>query len=120
MTSKELETKLRAEISDDIRIKEHPKLVGISNVFWRTDEICPCPTFDIRDTYDASYTFEFPNGYIAPHNSVESVVNKVTDYINFMQSPDGDQFKIDEAKLDPKVNIIEQTIQPLNEGSFTV
>jgi len=35
MTSKELEIKLRAEISDDIRIKEHATLAGISNVFWR-------------------------------------------------------------------------------------
>ena len=60
MTSKELEVKLRAEINDDIRIYEHKSLAGISNVFWREHEVCPCPTFDVRDEYNPNYTYEFP------------------------------------------------------------
>lgn len=116
MTSKQLEAKLRAEIHDDIRIKEHPTLAGISNVFWRTDEICPCPTFEVKETFDPSYTFEFPNGYVAPHNSIESVTNKVSAYIDFIQSEEGNAMKADLAKPEEKLNFIEGSpIQPLNE-----
>lgn len=111
MTSKQLETKLREEIHDDIRIIEHPKLAGLSNVFWRAIEVCPCPTFDVREKYDASYRFEFPNGVSAEHNSEEMVRAKVQGYIDFMESEEGQKLLEDEAKPEAKVNFVDA---PLN------
>lgn len=122
MTSKELETKLRAELSDDIRIYEHKSLAGISNVFWRTEEICPCPTFDVREAHDTSYTFEFPNGMIGIHNSVESVTEKVKNVINFMESEEGKNFVKEEKNPDIKgvFHELDNTPKPLNESNITV
>ena len=118
MTSKELEVKLRAEISDDVRIKEHPKLAGISNVFWREHEVCPCPTFEVRDTHDISYTYEFPNGMIGIHNSLESITSKLNQTIEFFSSEEGKKFEEDEKKPDSKINFaLNQEIQLLNEGN---
>lgn len=114
MTSKELETKLRAEIHDDIRIKEHPRLNGISNVFWRTNEICPCPTFEVREDFDPGYTFEFPDGFVVPHNSVKSITGKVLEEIEFWKSEEGGKLLEDEAKLEERVSFIEvQEVKPL-------
>ncbi len=121
MTSKELEIKLRAEISDDIRIKEHATLAGISNVFWRQYEICPCPTFDVRDVYDEKYTYEFPNGMLGIHNAVDSVSAKVKNTIDFFTSDEGKQLEEDERKPEPKIFFNQNNeIKPLNEGNITV
>lgn len=121
MTSKELEVKLRAEINDDIRIYEHKSLAGISNVFWREHEVCPCPTFDVRDEYNPNYTYEFPNGMLGIHNAVDSVTSKVKQTIEFFSSEEGKQLQEDEKKADAKVIFVENnTIQPLNEGNSTI
>lgn len=120
MTAKELEVKLRAEISDDIRIKEHPTLVGLSNIFWQVHEICPCPTFDVRQERDLNYKFTFPNGMQGIHNSVDMIEAKVKDAIAFFTSPEGDELLADEALPEAKINFIEHQIKPLNEGSVTV
>lgn len=121
MTSKELEVKLRAEIHDDIRIKEHPSLVGISNVFWRQHEVCPCPTFDVREVFDEKYTFEFPNGMLGMHNAVDSITSKLKQTIEFFSSEEGKQLEEDEKKPFAKVVFAENTNpQPLNEGNITI
>lgn len=114
MTSKELEVKLRAEISDDIRIKEHASLPAISNIFWRQYEVCPCPTFDVRDTYDPSYTYEFPNGMIGMHNAVDNITAKINSTIEFFTSEEGKQLEDDEKKPDAKIFFNENNeIKPL-------
>lgn len=121
MTSKELEVKLRAEISDDIRIYEHKSLAGISNVFWRQYEVCPCPTFDVREEHNPSYTYEFPNGMLGVHNSVESVTQKVKATIEFFTSEEGKQLEEDEKKPEAKIFFNENNeIKPLDEGIITV
>lgn len=117
MTSKELETKLRAEISDDVRIKEHGSLAGISNVFWRQYEVCPCPTFDVREKYDTSYTFEFPNGILGTHNALDNIALKVQATIDFFTSEEGKQLEEDERKPEAKIVFNQNSqIQPLNEA----
>lgn len=122
MTSKELEKKLREEISDDVRIYEHKSLPGISNVFWRTEEICPCPTFDVRESHDPSYVFEFPNGMIGIHNSVESITFKLKNVIDFMESEEGKKFVEEEKTPESKAifHELDNTPKPLNEGNITV
>lgn len=116
MTSKELEIKLRAEISDDVRIKEHPTLPAISNIFWRQYEVCPCPTFDVREAHDIEYTYEFPNGMLGIHNSLEYITAKLTKTIEFFSSEEGKQLEEDEKKADYKVFFNENNeIKPLNE-----
>ena len=104
MKSIELEKKLRSELDDDIRIKEHATLAGISNVFWRQYEVCPCPTFDVRDLTDLSYVFEFPNGMMGVHNSIESIIHKVKQTIKFFSSDEGKQLEEDEKKPEVKAN----------------
>lgn len=118
MNSKQLEKLLRDNVHDDVRIKEHPTLVGISNVFWRTYEICPCPTFEVRESFDPSYTYEFPNGFVAAHNSVESITKKLEETISFFSSEEGKQLEADEKKVYKDANVIE--IKPLDEGNITV
>ena len=121
MTSKELEFKLRAEVSDDIRIKEHASLPGISNVFWRQYEVCPCPTFEVRETFNPNYIYEFPNGIMGVHNAVDNITLKVQATIEFFSSEQGKQLEDDEKKPDAKVFFNENNeIQPLNEGNITV
>jgi hypothetical protein len=121
MTSKELEAKLRAEVSDDIRIKEHASLAGISNVFWRQYEVCPCPTFDVRDEYNQSYTYEFPNGMFGIHNAVDSITAKVQATIDYFTSEEGAQLEEDEKKPDAKIFFNQNNeITPLNEGNITI
>lgn len=121
MTSKELEVKLRKEVNDDIRIYEHKSLAGISNVFWRTEEICPCPTFDVRDEYNPGYTFEFPNGIVGIHNSVDSVTEKVKNVISYFESEEGKIFLEDEKKPEEKLNFTENlNTLKLDEGNITV
>lgn len=119
MHSKELEKILREEINDDVRIKEHPSLAGISNVFWRTHEVCPCPTFDVRDTFDTGYYFEFPNGYIGYHNSVEMVKEKTKAIVEFFSSEEGKELLTDEAKQ-KAIEVVNNVPKPLDEGSITV
>jgi hypothetical protein len=121
MTSKELEVKLRAEISDDIRIKEHASLPAISNIFWRHHEICPCPTFDVRDTYDQSYNYEFPNGMLGIHNAVDNITLKVQATIDFFNSEEGETLEADERKPDVKIFFNENNqIKPLNESNLAI
>lgn len=118
MTSKELEIKLRAEISDDVRIKEHPTLPAISNIFWRQYEVCPCPTFDVREAHDPNYTYEFPNGMFGMHNSVESITSKLNQAVEFFTSEEGAKLEEDEKKPDAKIFFNQNNeITPLNEGN---
>jgi len=121
MTSKELEVKLRAEVSDDVRIKEHTSLAGISNIFWRQYEVCPCPTFDVRDKYNPSYTYEFPNGMLGIHNAVDNITDKVKATMEFFLSEEGQKLEEDEKKPDARVSFVENnTIKPLDEGTITI
>lgn len=121
MTSKELETKLRKEIHDDVRIYEHKSLAGLSNVFWREHEVCPCPTFDVREEYNQNYTFEFPNGMLGIHNGVDNITLKVQATIDFFTSEEGKQFEVDEKKPDMKIFFNENNeIKPLNESNIAI
>ena len=119
MHSKELEKILREEIHDDIRIKEHPTLAGISNVFWRTHEVCPCPTFDVREKFDMGYYFEFPNGYIGYHNSAEMVKLKSKAIVDFFSSDEGSELLDDERKS-KAIEIVNNVPKPLDESNITI
>jgi hypothetical protein len=122
MTSRELEVKLRAEIDEDIRIKEHPKLNGLSNIFWRTEEICPCPTFDVRENQESGYMFEFPWGTVAEHNSVNKITALLTEKIAYYKSDDYKELQEAERVEDVKVSFGENNLSltPLNESNSTI
>ena len=122
MTSKELEKYLQTEIDSNIVIREHPKLAGLSNIFWCNEEICPCPTFDVRPEQDSRYTYEFPWGTVAEHNSVAKITELLKDKIAFFRSPEYQELLKDEMSPDARVVFHEATInlKPLDESTSTI
>lgn len=62
---------------------------GLSNVKLDGRDICPCPSDEIREYPDASYYYVFPNGSIAPHNSVEDVMDRVEKVLKYIKTEEG-------------------------------
>lgn len=120
MTSKELEVKLRVEINDDIRIKEHPTIAGLSQVYWKSEFVTTCPTYDVREVADRGYGIEFPNGSFQMHRSQSDIKAIAQAHIDFMQSEEGDQLLKDEAAIREAELKERNNPQPLNESNLTV
>ena len=121
MTSKELELTLK-ETYQEVIIKPHPTLIGLSQVYLGREYVCACPTENVKEDYEAGYVYEFPNGMFVPHNSVEMIKAKVKGFVDFFNSEEGKQLIEDEKEIikterEEKEARIQTTIKPLNEGN---
>lgn len=96
MTIPELEKKIKA-IDPRLEIIPNPNRTdkyqkcgqGLSNIKLAGVDICPVPSSEIRDKHDPHYYYVFPNGMIAPHNSVEDVICRIEKTLEFVKTEKG-------------------------------
>lgn len=65
------------EIDPDLTIVPNPNREGLSNILYKGRDVCPVPSDEIKEEDDPSYYYTFPNGFSAPHNSVQSAMDKI-------------------------------------------
>ena len=69
----------------------NPNREGLSNIKLNGKDVCPVPSEEIREEYDPNYTYTFPNGLSAPHNSVEMALARVNNILE--QIKDEENYK---------------------------
>ena len=77
------------EIDARLDIIENPNCPGLSNIKLEGRDICPVPSEDIREESDPNYSYSFPNGYIARHNSRQDALNKVHHTLEYIKTEEG-------------------------------
>lgn len=77
------------KIDPRLTIVPNPNRQGLSNVKLDSRDVCPVPAEEIKDTPDPDYTYTFPNGTIARHNSKEDVLQKVNHTLEYIKTEEG-------------------------------
>jgi hypothetical protein len=81
--------KVLQKMDPRLTIVKNPNREGLANVKLSGRDICPVPAEEIKDTPDPNYTYTFPNGMIARHNSIEDVTHKVNHTLEYIKTEEG-------------------------------
>ena len=76
-------------------IIENPNCPGLSNIKLEGKDICPIPSEEIREESDANYSYTFPNGHMARHNSRADVLQKVNHILEYIKTEEGKEVLFD-------------------------
>ncbi len=89
MTNKELETKIQTEIDPKFTIVENPNRPGLNNIFYEGKNYdLPVVADDIREEFDSSYRYEFPNGMSARMWTVSEITDRLHGFIKSFNNPE--------------------------------
>jgi hypothetical protein len=88
MKTSDFEKELKT-LDPRLAIVPNPNRAGLSNIKLDGRDVCPVPTDDIREEQDPNYTYSFPNGMIAPHNSRTAALDKVHHVLNYIKTEEG-------------------------------
>lgn len=62
---------------------------GLANVLLDGRDVCPVPADEIKDESDPNYTYTFPNGMIARHNSRADALSKIQHVLEYIKTDEG-------------------------------
>jgi hypothetical protein len=72
-----------------LSIVANPNRPGIANIKLDGKDVCPVPADDIKEEADPNFTYTFPNGMIARHNSRADALTKVQQTLDYIKTDEG-------------------------------
>jgi hypothetical protein len=72
-----------------LAIIPNPHRSGIANVKLDGRDVCPVPAEEIKEEPDPNYTYTFPNGMIARHNSRADALTKIQNVLDYIKTDEG-------------------------------
>lgn len=81
MQISEFEKQLKA-LDPNFSIVPNPNRSGLNNIFYNGEnyDLPPVPD-NIREEFDATYFYTFPNGVTSPHYAVKTVMPRIRDFL---------------------------------------
>lgn len=76
-------------------IVENPNCPGLSNIKLEGKDICPIPSDEIQEESNPNYSYTFPNGHMARHNSRADALNKVNHILEYIKTDEGKEVFFD-------------------------
>jgi hypothetical protein len=77
------------KIDPRLTIVTNPNRPGLANIKLDGRDVCPVPADEIQEQPDPNYTYTFPNGMIARHNSCEDARNKIHQILKYIETEEG-------------------------------
>lgn len=88
MKTSDFEKELQ-KLDPRLAIIANPNRPGLANIKLDGSDVCPVPADDIREESDPNYTYVFPNGMMARHNSRKDALEKVQQVLDYIKTDEG-------------------------------